>query len=313
MKCLLPFSLLLLSASCATVDVEKNVLSSSIGGGNPASEIASSVVVEPEIIIVEMPVFVPPASAPPRAPAAGQPSVRASNAEGVLQPSDYSHAAVVYEYNPDVVYEVYCQPLRVTDVCLEPNEAALEPPFVSDSERWVLGGGSSFEAGQNVQHIYIKPVSSGLSASLIINTNKRVYRLILRSYADVHMPLVRWRYNSSLPQNFSFLPAAGGSRSDSASASAGLDPQFLSFNYRITHSIFKKPYWLPDLVFDDGAKTYIRFPSQVLQRELPAVFENRRYVLNYRAIGNLIVIDKLIEEISLKIEKTEITVRKKRG
>jgi type IV secretion system protein VirB9 len=309
MKNLFVFILFFLFASCATIDMDKIVMNNSKDSNGAAAETASSVVVEPEIIIVEMPVFIPPAETPPRAPAAGQPSVRASNGEGILQPKDYSHAAVVYEYNPDIVYEVYCQPLRVTDVCLEPNETVLEPPFVSDSERWVLGGGASLEYGQNVQHIYIKPVSSGLSASLIINTNKRVYRLILRSYSDVHMPLVRWRYNSSLPQNFSLSPMIDRNRVDSA----GLDPQFLSFNYRITHSIIKKPYWLPDLVFDDGAKTYIRFPSQVLQREFPTVFENRRYVLNYRVMGNLIIIDKLIEELTLKIEKSEITVRKKRG
>jgi type IV secretion system protein VirB9 len=306
---LIIITLILLLFSCRTIDVEKTILETNQDSTEAASVIASSSVFEPEIIVVEMPVFVPQAEKPPAAPAAGQPSVRASNAEGVLQPKDYSHAAVVYDYHPDAVYEVYCQPLRVTDVCLEPNEAALEPPFVSDSERWVLGGGSSLEYGQNVQHIYIKPVSSGLSASLIINTNKRVYRIILRSYTDVHMPLVRWRYFPSLPQNLSFSSWSDKNKSESYQ----LDPQFMSFNYRITRSLFKKPYWLPELVFDDGSKTYIRFPSQVLQRELPAVFENKRFVLNYRVLDNLIVIDKLIEEITLKIEKTEITVRKKRG
>lgn len=306
---LIPLVLCLLVFSCKTIDIEKKIYKDTQVSDDPASDIASSVVIEPEIIVLEMPVFIPAPESLPLTPASGQPSVRASNIDGILQPQDYSHAAILYEYNSDLVYEIYCQPLRVTDICLEPNELILELPFISDSERWVLGGGVSVEYGQNIQHIYVKPASGGLSATLIINTNRRVYRMILRSFADVHMPVVRWRYSTFLPQNFSLSPMSAISQTGQAQ----LDPQFLSFNYRVTHSVFKKPYWLPELVFDDGSKTYIRFPMQVLQRELPAVFENRRYVINYRVLGNLIIIDKLIEEITLKIENTEIKIKKKRG
>jgi len=237
--------------------------------------------------------------------------VRESNGVGILSPKDYSHAAVVYEYNPDVVYEVYAQPLRVSDICLEPGETAVEAPFVSDSERWILGAGVSYENNLSVQHIYVKPASSGLSASLIINTSRRVYRIILRSYADVHMPVVRWRYSAVFPQNY--IPSPFSDYSENNNAPPAIDPALLSFNYTIRHSLFNKPYWIPDLVFDDGSKTYVRFPAQVLQREMPAVFENKRFILNYRVLGNLIVIDKLIEEITIKIERTEISITKKRS
>jgi len=307
------FSILLLCfsfLSCKTIDVEKSLAGSgSAPSYDAASQIASQVVIEPEIIILEKPVFVPQSESPPNTPAAGQPAVRESNAAGVLSPKDYSHAAIIYQYDADLVYEVYTQPLRVSDICLEPGEIALETPFVSDSERWILGGGVSYENNLSVQHIYVKPASAGLSASLIINTSRRVYRIILRSYANVYMPVVRWRYTAVMPQNFFPSPLSDYAGKDNSS----LDPSLLSFNYRIKHSLFKKPYWIPDLVFDDGSKTYIRFPAQVLQREMPAVFENKRYVLNYRVIGNLIVIDKLIEDITVKIETTEIYITKKRG
>lgn len=306
------FVLPLLVFSCRTIDYEKSVYDGGSGPqGSNASlpDVLSDLFAKPEVIVVERPVFVPQAEAAARTPAAGQAAVRESNRDGILLPQDYSHAAVVYEYDADLVYEVYCQPLRVTDVCLEPGELAVEPPFVSDSERWILGGGVSYENNLAVQHIYVKPASAGLSASLIINTSRRVYRIILRSYSDVHMPVVRWRYSPSLPGNFLQLPSSENKNSDSSY----IDPQFLSFNYRVTYSLFKKPYWLPELVFDDGSKTYIRFPAQVLQREMPAVFENRRFILNYRVMGSLVVIDKLIEEITVKIENTEIVIVKKRG
>jgi len=301
--------------ACKTIDMEKSLADSDFYfSDDPASEIASQIDAmqkPPEVIILEKPVFVPQAEAVPKNAAAGQPAVRESNNIGILKPQDYSHAAVVYEYNSDLVYEVYTQPLRVTDVCLEPGESAVEAPFVSDSERWIIGAGLSYENNLSVQHIYVKPTTSGLSASLIINTSRRVYRIILRSYADVHMPVVRWRYSAVFPQNY--MPSPLSSYSENNNAPSPIDPALLSFNYRIRHSLFNKPYWIPDLVFDDGSKTYIRFPAQVLQREMPAVFENKRFILNYRVLDNLIVIDKLIEDITIKIERTEITITKKRG
>jgi type IV secretion system protein VirB9 len=252
-------------------------------------------------------VFVPESDPPARPPAAGPQAVKEALSSGVKKPSDYSHAAMVYDYDRDFVYEVYAQPLRVCDIVLEPGERAVEAPFVSDSERWILGAGVSYENGTAVQHIYVKPAASGQEASLIINTDRRVYYVILRSYKDAHMPIIRWRYFSGLPANY-HSPQPKTNSDD-----AGADPRFISFNYRITYGLFKKPAWLPTLVFDDGSKTYVTFPELVLQRELPSVFENRSGVLNYRVSGNVIIIDKLIENITVKIERNEITIAKKRG
>jgi len=310
------FLICLLLVSCASVDMDKQVTDNGVGGLEkplPPPPPAAQPPVSPDIVFVERPVFVPQAEAPPRAPPTGRQAVNAANESGIIRPQDYSHAAMVYDYHPDMVYEAYAQPLRVTDICLEPGEIALEAPFVSDSERWILGGGVSHEQGMAVQHIYVKPESSGFSASLIINTNRRVYRIILRSYGDIHMPLVRWRYFTGLPQTFMEPPPPPLPDDTNNESPPSLDPRFMSFNYRVTYSLFGKPYWLPDLVFDDGSKTYIRFPAQVLQREIPAVYENRKDILNYRVIDNVIVIDKLTETLTVKIERKEITIRKKKG
>jgi type IV secretion system protein VirB9 len=303
--------------SCATIDIEEKIKDVGIGlrgqGADPDQAGSSFVSLEPEVIVVERPVYVPAETPPPsRTPAAGEQAVRASNSDGIVRPQDYSHAAVVYDYDRDWVYEIYAQPLRLCDISLQPGERVVETPFVSDSERWIIGAGVSYENGVHVQHIYIKPQSSGLEASLIINTDRRVYRIILRSFTNMHMPVTRWRYLPALPNNY--YPSGPSDEGGSpGSPGGGVDPRFLSFNYRITYSLFHKPYWLPELVFDDGGKTYIQFPNLVLQREIPAVMENRNDVLNYRVIGNMIVIDKLVESITVKIGRTEITIAKKRG
>jgi len=307
----------LLAASCASYDVDKNLSDSGADGkkkSGPVPDNAVLVFPDPEIVFVDRPVFIPPDEQPPKNQPAGKQSVQTANEKGIIKPHDYSHAAMIYVYNPDEVYEVFAQPLRVCDLIMEPNEQVTEIPYVSDSERWFLGAGVSYENGIPIQHVYVKPELSGISASLIINTDRRVYRIILRSYSDIHMPLVRWRYNYGMPNNY-IQPAqssdSGNQNQDNSLPN--IDPRFLSFNYRVKYGLFNKPVWLPKLVFDDGGKTFIQFPDLVLQRELPAVFENRKDILNYRVTGNLIVIDKLIEEITVKIGKTEITVIKKRG
>jgi len=311
----------LLCLSCVSIDFDEEFaeqpepsLSSREKGGAKAKKNAGIEIVlpPPEVVIVERPVFVPEKEAGRPAPPSGYDAVKNSNNAGIIKPSDYSHAAVVYDYNPDWVYEVYAMPLRVCDIRLEPGERALDVPFISDSERWNVGAAVSLENNVSVQHIYVKPADAGQEASLIINTDRRVYHVILRSYKGAYMPLVRWRYRPGMPQNYVSPPQNADGPVRDAPAS-GIDPRFISFNYRMTFQWFSKPVWLPKLVFDDGSKTYVAFPEQVLQRELPSVFENRKDVLNYRVTGNVIIIDKLIENITVKIGKNEITVTKKRG
>jgi len=294
---------------CATVDVDQSVRDASGGRPQTIDDLPVAIRIDPEIVIRERPVFVPDKDTP-RQQQSGVPAVQESNNTGIAKPSDYSHAAMVYDYDPDWVYEVYAQPLRACDIVLEPGENVLEAPFVSDSVRWQLGAGVSYERGVPVQHIYVKPSEAGIEASLIINTDRRVYHVILRSYKTVHMPITRWRYYTVTMPNNLLSPRKNDSE-PSGGAPAGADPRYLSFNYKITYSWFRKPRWLPRLVFDDGSKTYITFPESVLNRELPAVFENRKDVVNYRVLDNLIVIDQLVDSITVKIQKTEISIEKK--
>jgi len=316
--------------SCASVDIDKNIQGQNTKGifsSKKKKQVASGEIPDinedeapaPEIIVVERPIFIPEKDKPATPPAKSDTHVKDTINKGIIEPSDYSHAAVIYDYNPDWVYEVYAMPLRVCDICLEPGERALEIPFVSDSERWQIGASVSLENNVNVQHIYVKPNATGQEASLIINTDRRVYRIILRSYKTVFMPIVRWRYVSGLPENYISANGTPTKASqtfqegkDADSPFSGIDPRYLSFNYRISYGFLSKPTWLPELVFDDGSKTYITFPDQVLQKELPSVFENRKDIVNYRVMGKLIIIDKLVETITVKIERKEIVITKKK-
>lgn len=318
---LLPFCLFYSCAS--TIDVERYIQSATgIGKQVDPSNAVMAVPIEvdpPEPIIIEKPIFIPQTTSVPASPQ-GRPAVEAAQ-RATVTPQEYNNSAMLYDYDRDFVYELYCQPFRVSDITLQAGEKANEPPFVSDSERWMLGAGVSYEGGIPVQHFYVKPTEANLTASLIINTDLRVYHLILRSYRDVYMPIVRWRYHDKdMPQNY-ITPAGRGEQAGIGSVNSPQaqedtyfypDPRNLSFDYKITYGIFKKPRWLPTLAYDDGRKTYITFPELTLTMELPAVFENRADILNYRIYQNIMIIDKLIEKITIKIGDKIATVEKKK-
>jgi len=249
-------------------------------------------------------------------------SVQAAANEGTERPGESSFAASVYDYNENKVYEVYTQPLRTTDIFLEAGETIVENPFISDSDRWIIGAGVSYDSGrQTIQHVYIKPKENNISASMVINTDRRVYHLLLRSFADVYMPMVKWRYVfTNFPYNI-VRPAADGSEGQYRFGPAAsitqdisyVDPRYLSFNYKVTYGLFSKPKWLPRLVYDDGKKTYIVFSDIVLQTEMPAIFEGKNEITNYRVNGDLVVIDKLIEKVTIRYKGEKATIEKKKG
>lgn len=309
-----------LTISCKTIDLEPRpvVEKGDIPEQIPPTEeevaieeLKASIDIQNQIVYVEKPVYIPAPEAVQKVKKAGVDSVVESTENGTVKPADYSHAARIYDYDSDQVYEVYCQVLRTTDLYLEPGEVVIDSPFVSDSERWIIGAGVNQENGTVVQHIYVKPKLAGLDATLIINTSARVYHIVLRSYNTVYMPMVKWRYkNHGFPQKFAqdiTKEVKVATEMDS------IDPRFLSFDYKLVFNVFRKPRWLPKRVYDDGKKTYIVFDEQTLQMELPGIFENKADVVNYRVNGNLAIIDKLIEKITIKYKKEKITIEKKKG
>jgi type IV secretion system protein VirB9 len=274
---------------------------------------------EREYVFIEKPVYVP-LQENSRHTTTGVASVQDSNAEGTIAPEDYTHASRLYDYDPNQVYEIYTQVLRLTDIYLEPGELSLDDPFISDSDRWVIGAGVSQENGVLIQHIYIKPKAAGLEATMIINTDRRVYHLLLRSYTAVYMPIVRFRYYDSIIRKTYISPdvlpntAERPLEQDSTGQLEYIDPRYLSFNYTARYGLFRRrPVWMPNRVYDDGKKTYIVFPEAVLQREMPGIFENKNDIVNYRVLENIVIIDKLIEKITIQYQNRSVTIEKKKG
>jgi type IV secretion system protein VirB9 len=279
---------------------------------------APPVIIEKKIYI-EKPIYYPE-----NAPQIIKPGETVLNAaaQGVMKPKDYNGAMILYDYDEKFVYQVFTMPLRVTDIYLQPGEKVIEQPFCGDTTRWSIGGGVSKTLGVDTQHLYLKPSEEGLETTLIINTERRIYHLIIKSFKDTFMLAVMWRY-PGLGMPYDFLsqenqrkntPEQGKQSPDQAESAATLfaiDPALMSTDYMVSYPKGNPPQWLPTLVLDDGKKTYIVLPDTVMHHELPALFGENGEIVNFRVKDNIFVIDRLMRKVQLKLRDVTVEIKKK--
>jgi type IV secretion system protein VirB9 len=216
-----------------------------------------------------------------------------------------------YPWDETFVYEIHTMPYRTTDIQLEPGEQVLEMPFLTEEKVWEIGAGVSRKNGRDVQHFFVKPIYANLTTSMIIITDRRVYHLLLKSFKDIFMAMVQWEYPSSMP--FTIKTESMNKRvQELSNDSLAVNPEFLSFDYTMSYSLFKKPVWIPKRVYDDGRKTYIELDEKMLHMESPVIFNKRNERINYRVKKNLVIIDELVEKITIRRGKEKIAITKKK-
>ena|SRR5579884_4322553 len=280
----------------------------------------------PTIVRALQPASLDPASAqmkplPGRAPAASAaPKPKGSSlqlaadanhkaAQAPVQ-SDYFNAIVQYAYEPGTLYQVYAQPMRITDIALEPGEKIIGEPASGDVVRWILALGKSMQNGVEQWHVYLKPTRPDLATNLAINTDRRSYLLELHSYESTYMAAIVWHYPEDELARLQAQAAELAAQQKNASPVVGVDA--LNFDYAI-QVVQGKPVWTPVQVFDDGRRTFVRFPSAMVLREAPALFVLRdaeTQLVNYRVKSDTYVIDRLIDAAELRVgQKDQEIVR----
>jgi type IV secretion system protein TrbG len=227
----------------------------------------------------------------------------------------YFNAIQTYSYDQGALYQIYSAPLRLTMISLQPGEKVVGKPAAGDTTRWQMALGKSFSGGVEQQHIYLKPSRPGLDTSMVITTDRRTYYLELHSFEVQYMAAVSWRY----PQDEVAQLEAGAAQAEARdkAVSASLDLTSAYFGYQI--NVYQgHPSWTPEQVFDDGRRTFIRFPKSMMFREAPALFvlsSNREVQLvNYRVRNEYYVVDRLFDEAELRVgqDKQEIVRIKRR-
>ena len=265
--------------------------------------------IEKTVVYVEKPVYYPANEKTDRPNLTGKEAVQKSTSSSTQIPQKFNHGTMYYDFDNDFTYEIYCQPYRVTDLILEPGEQVIEMPFLSEEQVWEIGAGVSRSGGIDTQHFFLKPAYSGLETSFIIITDRRVYHLMLKSFRDCYMTQVKWNYPNTMP--FNIKTDAMKQFNSINKNTTTIDPAFLSFDYKMTYSPFKKPLWLPVRVYDDGKKTYITMNETVLHSVSPVLFNHKNEKINYSVNNNIIIINELIEKITLRVGKEKVTIKKK--
>jgi type IV secretion system protein VirB9 len=225
----------------------------------------------------------------------------------------YFNAIMTFDYAPGALYQVYAAPLHLTSIQLQPGEKILGKPAAGDTIRWVMGvARSGAPGGEQQQYLYIKPTRAGLDATIAINTDRRIYYLELHSYENTYMAAVQWRYPHDELEQLEAQAARDESLA-AATTATNINLESVNFSYRV--SVEKgKPTWTPVQVFDDGRKTFVRFPVSMLTREAPALFvlssTNETQLVNYRVKNDYYIVDRLIDRVELRVgQKDQEIVR----
>ena len=209
-----------------------------------------------------------------------------------------NNSTMVFSYAPDQLYKIYCRTGYLTDISLHDGETV---KFVGggDTSAWAI---NSTTVGKT-PHIYIKPVTQTSTTNIIITTDKRSYQLIVCT-SDWYNPMVRWTYGAEEAE-MDFKRQQSDEKNITASANA-VSVDDLNFNYRVkTKGSASKP----EMVFDDGEKTIIKFGKKM--DKMPALFIRERghktlSLTNYKMKDGAYILDRLIDYAELRYDENDI-------
>jgi type IV secretion system protein VirB9 len=248
-----------------------------------------------------------PAEAQTRRAADGPAAIRAANEEALASSEEASflNGVHVFAYEPGRIFEVWASPLRVTVISLRQGER-LTSMVAGDTVRWQIAETTSGSGASTQTHVVVKPLRGDLTTNLVLTTSERVYLLNLRAtnQANSANAAVAWEYPMDAPLDMEAI-LADPARAAELGARLPLDQ--LETRYRVETRGFmaNRPAWMPEIVFDDGAKTYIRFPAIAAHVELPPLFvigaDGEAQLVNYRVRGQTYVVDQLFERGELRL------------
>ena len=229
-----------------------------------------------------------------------------ANQEATEQPtsSNFFNAMMTYDYMPGALYTIYTAPLHITDITLAPGEKLISEA-AGDTLRWQVAQTYSGQGSDLAQHILVKPSQPGLTNTMVITTDQRVYHLILQSTPESYMASVQWNYDSSMV-NFNSAnatnPSGLGASQDN---NPDVDLNALNFNYQLGVVTGNKPAWYPVRVFNDGRQTYIELPHNYAATQLPVLFvadDNGKYgtMINWRYRAPYMIADTVIQTARLQ-------------
>lgn len=236
-----------------------------------------------------------------------------ANKQATVQPSssEFFNSMMTYNYMPGVLYTIYTAPMHITDISLAPGEKLISEA-AGDTLRWQVAQTYSGQGATLTQHILVKPAQSGLSNTMVISTDQRVYHLILQSTDNSYMASVQWTYDSNMVSQGNNMPPAAAAAS---SSSPSVDLTHLNFDYKFGMMQGDKPSWYPVRVFNDGRQTYIQLPQNYDSTQLPMLFVaddsgNYGTTINWRYRAPYMITDIVLKKARLQtgVANTSLTI-----
>jgi P-type conjugative transfer protein TrbG len=214
----------------------------------------------------------------------------------------YFNAIQTWPYEEGALYQIYSAPMRLTVISLQPGEKIMGRPAAGDTTRWQASIGKSLNAGVEQLHIYVKPSRPGLDTSMVITTDRRTYFLELHSFETEYLAAASWRYPQDEIAQLETEAVKAEVKEKAVSATIDLSAAYFGYDISVSKG---RPRWTPEQVFDDGAKTYIRFPKSMMAREAPALFvlsgDKDVQLVNYRVRNEYYVVDRLFDVAELRL------------
>lgn len=219
--------------------------------------------------------------------------------DGVTYYPSYSdNTANVYNYNKYKQFEINTKVGYVTDVQLRPGEV-VQKIASGNTTQWQV----DVDIIDGVQHVYIKPIVSGIRTNMIINTDQRSYRFLVNSTDEMEYVVVF---------NFAELDREAQLKAEAEALAAQqarldnlkrLQNTHFNTNYKVIKTKNVKTAYVPKNIFDDGQKTYIEVSDLALRDNLPLVYsyddweKGKLQLVNYRLKNNVIEIDKVVNKM----------------
>jgi len=241
----------------------------------------------------------------------GPAAVKAANKKALQQPNsdEYINSIMTFDFMEGALYQVYCAPLRITDLQFGSNEHIVSVA-AGDTMRWQVSKTFSGAGLHRYEHLVIKPTASDLMNSLVVTTDQHAYHLQLHATNDTYMASVKWRYPEGDGLVEKFGDQLSATNEHGAMPLHGVSLDRLDFGYTVDLLQGKVPDWMPTMVFNDDAKTYIQFPNSM--QEAPALFvgtnAKNAEVVNYRVEGNYYIVDRVFSYAQLRTGQKDQTV-----
>jgi P-type conjugative transfer protein TrbG len=223
-------------------------------------------------------------------------------------PNIITSGFIKFAYNAGQQPIIQTTPFQETVISLEPGERFTNITS-GDPNRWSYAVAVSGQGPTQQQNVLVKPSLPNISTNMVITTDRRLYNLRLVS-----------QLSAAPSRNVSFwypdeLIAAANSATFSQANSGIVDSvpdvnlNQLNFNYSVSNGGWRASYtsWRPIRVFDDGQHTYIQFPGDLVNRDMPALFISNGFIsnggtkelVNYRSKPPYFVVDKIFKQAVL--------------